>query len=119
VNISQTVEFDLELTSKSHMSNHEDYSEESKTLADKKSTKIQALKRPKTLDCEDYASYFQKKMQTKKDSKNSSKKKPPKWHNIEKESRGEGPKKKRGRPSKEDKKGTKDGNPINFEKGRV
>ena len=103
------------------MSNHEDYSEESKTLADKKSSQSKAkqnfLKRSITLDCEDYADYFQKKMLSKKDSKNGPKK-PEKSLKTKKESTEDGPKKKRGRPSKEDKKGTKDGNPINFEKGR-
>ena len=110
------------------MSNHEDYSEESKNLADKKSvykkslyieSKSLASKRPKSLDCENYASYFQEKMLSKKDSKNGSKRKPQKWSKIEQESRNDQPKKKRGRPSKEDKKVTKDGNPIIFEKGRV
>ena len=103
------------------MSNHEDYSAESKTLADKKSSQRQFSKRSITLDCEDYADYFQKKMLSKKDSKNCPKKKPQKLLEMDKEYKPykeDGPKKKRGRPSKEDKKGTKDGNPINFEKGR-
>lgn len=114
----------------SHMSNHEDYSEESKSLADMKSIKNAKFKaqvaeqqriaekrklaEQNRILKQDIKSLKQKlnsePEKTKKAKNEDSVDKP--WTPVENRRSF----KKRGRPSKEDKKRAKEGNPINFEK---